>query len=57
MQTNTLLFTLLLFRIVWIFTVMGVTTYVVFWRDASGWWFLLAVLLVSGTASIKETTS
>jgi hypothetical protein len=27
--------------------VLATCTYVVFWRDASGWWFLLALLLCS----------
>ena len=27
------------------------TAYIVFWRDESGWWFLLAIALVS---SIKK---
>lgn len=31
----------------WNALVLGGTAYVVFWRGYSGWWFLLAVLLIA----------
>lgn len=30
----------------WNATVIGVCTYLVFWKDYSGWWFLLAFILM-----------
>lgn len=29
----------------WCCLCLGVCTYLVFWRDHSGWWFLLAIFL------------
>jgi hypothetical protein len=37
--------TYLLYQILWQGLVIGGCAYAVFWRDASGWWFLLAVLM------------
>lgn len=47
MSANTALLIAFLVRTTWIVAVFGVTTYLVFWKDASGWWFLLAVLLTA----------
>lgn len=38
-------FTYLIYILVWESVVIGGCAYLVFWRDASAWWFLLAVLL------------
>lgn len=45
---------------IWKMTVIGTCTYLVFWRDHSGWWYLLAILLCGGgvannAAKIKGT--
>jgi hypothetical protein len=32
--------------LVWATLVMGTCTYVVFWLDHSGWWYLLAILIM-----------
>jgi len=37
----------------WDFAVFGVTTYLVFWRDCSGWWFALAFLLCCQLTLLK----
>lgn len=36
--------------------ILSGTTYLVFWRDASGWWYLLALLFISmaGTSYTRE---
>ena len=34
--------------------VLGTTAYVVFWLGYSGWWFLLALLLMSGASNVKS---
>jgi hypothetical protein len=31
---------------IWNAFVLAGTTYVVFWKNQSGWWFLLAVILI-----------
>jgi hypothetical protein len=36
-----------LLRWLWMFTVLIGTSYIVFWLGYSGWWFLLAVLLMA----------
>ena len=36
--------------IIWCMFVVGGCTYLVFWMDASGWWYLLAILLI-GTSN------
>ena len=36
-----------LLRWVWVFTLLIGTSYVVFWLGHSGWWFVLALLLMS----------
>lgn len=33
----------------WDVLVFGTTTYLVFWKGESGWWFALAILLCMGT--------
>jgi hypothetical protein len=33
--------------LVWSLTIVGACTYLVFWRNESGWWYVLAVLLAS----------
>jgi len=33
--------------------VLGMTTYLVFWQGHSGWWYLLALLLMSSTTLYK----
>ncbi|EKS37770.1 hypothetical protein [Afipia clevelandensis] len=43
-------------RFAWVFTVLIGTSYVVFWLGYSGWWFLLAVLLM-GTGGGDENKS
>lgn len=32
-------------RLAWMLLMICGCTYVVFWRDASGWWYVLAILL------------
>lgn len=54
MSSNTLLFWIFTVRFAWVAAVLGVTTYLVFWKDASGWWFLLALLLCGGSTTIKD---
>jgi hypothetical protein len=31
----------------WVMFLIGGCTYLVFWKDASGWWYVLAILLAS----------
>ena len=31
---------------IWNIIILGTTTYLVFWKNASGWWFLLAYILL-----------
>lgn len=31
------------------------TAYLVFWKDASGWWFVLAALLINNSPEFKTT--
>lgn len=45
--------TYLLYIIFWESLTLGGCAYCVFWRKASGWWFVLAVLL-SGAAYSPE---
>lgn len=33
--------------LIWIVAVFGACTYIVFWKDASGWWYALALLIAS----------
>ena len=33
-------------KFVWASVVLGTCTYLVFWKEASGWWYLLAILLL-----------
>lgn len=35
-------------RFIWFIVVYGTCTYLVFWKDASGWWYLLAIVIASG---------
>jgi hypothetical protein len=37
----------------WDVLTLGTTTYLVFWKDASGWLFFLAILLCSSTTLYK----
>ena len=37
----------LLYCLLWDGGILGGCAYLVFWRGASGWWFLLAMLFVS----------
>lgn len=39
----------------WTVLVFSVTTYLVFWKGHSGWWYLLALLLASASLSTKKT--
>lgn len=44
----------------WCILVFGTCTYLVFWKDHSGWWYLLALILAGGStangaAKIKGT--
>lgn len=34
--------------------ILGVTAYAVFWLGYSGWWFLLAIILCSGSDAAEE---
>lgn len=36
---------------IWGAACLGVCTYLVFWLDHSGWWYLLAILLASNSTS------
>ena len=36
----------LIFRALWMFTILAGTAYIVFWLGYSGWWWLLSVVLV-----------
>lgn len=51
MKPETIAGLALLLRYLWVFTVWGVTAYAVFWLDRSGWWFLLALIITSGTST------
>lgn len=42
MSYETVLFLTILYNVV----ILAGTSYLVFWRNASGWWFLLAILLL-----------
>jgi hypothetical protein len=33
-------------KFVWAAAVLGTCTYLVFWKEASGWWYLLALMLL-----------
>jgi hypothetical protein len=55
MSNNALLFSALLIKALWVFAVMGTTAYAVFWLGFSGWWFLLAILLISGPTTVKAS--
>ncbi len=33
--------------LVWSLTILAATTYLVFWKDQSGWWYVLAIFLAS----------
>ena len=37
--------TYLIYIVVWEGAILGGFTYLVFWREQSGWWFVLALLL------------
>ncbi len=43
--------TYLLASLIWDLAVFGTCTYLVFWRDHSGWWYLLAILLCANSTS------
>ena len=45
MSTNATILLGYVINTAWLFACFGTTAYVVFWRDASGWWFLLAILV------------
>jgi hypothetical protein len=42
--------------IIWCMFIVGGCTYLVFWMNASGWWYLLATLFISTTKTtyVKE---
>jgi hypothetical protein len=37
--------------LLWNAIVLGVTTYLVFWMGHSGWWYLLALILIGNATS------
>ncbi len=39
--------TYLIYILVWCLSILGGCAYVVFWRQASGWWFIAAVFIAS----------
>ena len=41
-------------HLLWDVLVFGTCTYVVFWLNQSGWWYLLALLIASGLPSYKS---
>lgn len=41
-------------HLLWDFIVFGTCTYVVFWLDQSGWWYLLAIIIAGGLPSYKN---
>jgi hypothetical protein len=46
--------TYFLYIVLWVGFTLGGCAYVVFWRDASGWWFVLAVMLASSGYSPRR---
>lgn len=41
-------------KFVWTVTVISVTTYLVFWKGHSGWWYLLALILCGSGSSSSD---
>jgi len=41
---------------IWGASVIAGTSYLVFWEGHSGWWFLLAIFLMSASTAKKVTT-
>jgi hypothetical protein len=39
---------------IWTLTIIGGCTYLVFWKDASGWWYLLAMLFLPNGCENKK---
>lgn len=54
MNKNDLLLAVwILSALTWDILVFATTTYLVFWRGHSGWWFILAVLLAGQSTLFK----
>ncbi|BCS83132.1 hypothetical protein QLL95_gp0991 [Cotonvirus japonicus] len=47
--------TFILIYIIWNIFIISGTAYIVFWKNHSAWWFLLAVLLLAFPLSCKNT--
>lgn len=50
----------LIFRALWMFTILAGTAYIVFWLGYSGWWWLLTIVLLcslspGGNFEVKRT--
>lgn len=43
---NTALSICLVCDFFWSFGILGACTYLVFWKDCSGWWYLLAIYIL-----------
>lgn len=43
---------LLILAIIWNIFIIAGTSYIVFWKGESGWWFLLAILLMVAVSSV-----
>ncbi len=41
---------------IWAIGIIGGCTYLVFWKEASGWWYLLALLLCSADVYYYKET-
>lgn len=44
--SDSILIAWMLVNFAWTVLVVGTTTYLVFWKDHSGWWYLLALALI-----------
>jgi 4-hydroxybenzoate polyprenyltransferase len=47
MNNNSALAVCLVCDFFWSVSILAACTYVVFWRDQSGWWYLVAIILCS----------
>lgn len=45
---------IILFIVAWNVIILIGTAYIVFWLGFSGWWWVLAVVLMSGSASSSK---
>lgn len=43
--------------LLWAVFIISGCSYLVFWRNESGWWFILAILLLSASVYHKKVTT